>query len=279
MIFYFTGTGNDLFVARTLGEALGDEWVSIARVLDEARIEYPRYDAGGEIAAPVLEARRFEAERIVIVSPVYGHELPAPVELFLRSFELVTPYLAFVLTYGNRTGDVVEYVARVCGDCGLAPAYVQTLLMVDNWLPDYDIEVQRAKDKGTDAALAAIASDLLGGRRWIKPVTEADRAAHRELLARGFELRPWRLVDFLTVTDRCIGCGLCVQTCPCTCIVMDGERARRDALTGWGCCACLACINVCPSFAYDCALGEANPSVHYRHPAVTIPDLIRSAPQ
>ena len=43
MIFYFTGTGNSLWVAKSLGEALGEPLVSIADELhkEEKDLVYP----------------------------------------------------------------------------------------------------------------------------------------------------------------------------------------------------------------------------------------------
>lgn len=54
MVFYFTGTGNSLYVAKELAA----DFVSIPQVLKEERLE-------------------FSADSIGIVCPVYGHEMPA----------------------------------------------------------------------------------------------------------------------------------------------------------------------------------------------------------
>lgn len=54
MVFYFTGTGNSLYVAKELDA----DFVSIPQVLKEERLE-------------------FSVDSIGIVYPVYGHEVPA----------------------------------------------------------------------------------------------------------------------------------------------------------------------------------------------------------
>ena len=61
MIFYFTGTGNSLYVAKQLEE----HPVSIPQI----------------IRRPDLD---FSADRIGIVAPVYGHEVPPMVKDFLK---------------------------------------------------------------------------------------------------------------------------------------------------------------------------------------------------
>ena len=57
MIFYFTGTGNSLYVAKELDE----EIISIPQVIKQERLE-------------------FAADSIGIVCPVYGHEMPGMVK-------------------------------------------------------------------------------------------------------------------------------------------------------------------------------------------------------
>ena len=62
MIFYFTATGNSLYVARQLDEQLRSIPLELAR-----------------------PERHYEAPVIGIVSPVFYHELPDPVREFVRT--------------------------------------------------------------------------------------------------------------------------------------------------------------------------------------------------
>lgn len=81
IIFYFTGTGNCLYVARQLaGE--NTEILSIPQLAKEGR-----YD--------------FEADEIGIVYPIYGHMPPNMVREFIKKARLDAPYKFAVLTYGN----------------------------------------------------------------------------------------------------------------------------------------------------------------------------------
>lgn len=50
-------------------------------------------------------------------------------------------------------------------------------------------------------------------------------------------------VDVVALDDRCVGCGLCLVTCPEHALV----RARRHPELMVGrCTGCLACVEVCP---------------------------------
>ena len=61
MVFYFTGTGNSLYIAKRIEK----HPISIPQALREGSLN-------------------FTAERIGIVAPVYGHEVPAMVKDFLK---------------------------------------------------------------------------------------------------------------------------------------------------------------------------------------------------
>ena len=65
MIFYFTGTGNSLYIAKELDE----EIISIPQVIKQERLE-------------------FAADSIGIVCPVYGHEMPGMVKEFINKASL-----------------------------------------------------------------------------------------------------------------------------------------------------------------------------------------------
>ncbi len=49
------------------------------------------------------------------------------------------------------------------------------------------------------------------------------------------------------VTDKCIGCGLCVRLCPLNNIVLTNQKPQ------WSdrCMHCTACINHCPTAAIE----------------------------
>lgn len=262
MVFYFTATGNCLYVARELAAAEGDgEPVSIPQEMHRT----------GELT--------YADEAIGIVYPIYGHLMPHTVRQFIERAHFDTPYLYFILTYGNRHASAVELCAEAAREAGLEPAYIATLLMVDNWLPNFDMDEQRARipEKRIDEHLAKIVADVAARRRAIEPVSAEDRAAHEQFLTRGLVFEPEALDDFLAI-DRatCIGCGLCARVCPAGCIELVGGVAVRNARAGLGCNACLACMHACPAHAIDCAAGDQNPDARFRNEHVAQADIIRA---
>ena len=90
MVFYFTGTGNCLYIAKQL-EA---QPVSIPQVIHQENLHFCDKSIG-------------------IVAPVYGHEVPVMVKEFLHKATFDTDYFYMILTYGNRHGGAAELAAQM----------------------------------------------------------------------------------------------------------------------------------------------------------------------
>ena len=256
MLFYFTATGNSLYATR----AIEPDPISIPQIWHSAQ-------------------RDFTADAIGIVAPVYGHELPPMVQQFIRQSTFHTDYFYLVLTYGNRHGGAAELAEQLCRACGIAPSYINVLLMVDNWLPAFDMEEERKKDKQVDAHLAQIAADIADRRRFIAPVSEEDRAAHQSFLAYQSQAPADAWQHLIRMGEQCTGCGICQQVCPSGSIRLEQGRAVHHP---GNCQACLACVHHCPVRAIGLSLPEKNPNARYRNEHIALSDIIaanRQQPQ
>ncbi len=250
MLFYFTGTGNSLYAAK----GIEPNPISIPQAIHQEVLE-------------------FTADTIGIVCLVYGHEVPQMVREILQKANFHTDYFYMVLTYGNRHGGAAELAQKLCQACGIQPAYINVLLMVDNWLPSFDMDEQRKLDKGVEAHLRQIAADIAARKRWIAPVTDADRAAHQEFLNRMAQQPPDAWQHLIRVTDRCIGCGICQQVCPSGSIrVVD----RKVVHIPGSCQTCLSCVHNCPEKAIGLTVPEKNPDARYRNEHIQLAELIRA---
>lgn len=250
MIFYFTGTGNSLYIAKQIEE----NPISIPQVIHQ-------------------EEQAFSADSIGIVAPVYGHEVPPMVREFLKKAVFHTDYFYMILTYGNRHGGAAELAKKLCDDCGIAVSYINVIMMADNWLPSFDMDEQKQIDKKIDENMSAILADLAARKNRISEVTDADRAAHQQFLDRMSQMPADAWQHLLRVTDACIGCGICEKVCPASSVhVANGKAVHIPG----NCQTCLACAHACPQKAIRLTVPEKNPNARYRNEHISLREIIEA---
>lgn len=267
IIFYFTGTGNCLHIARELAD--GDtELLSIPQLMKQGRFS-------------------FEADEIGLVYPVYGHMPPNMVRQFIKRARLKASYTFAVLTYGMRKCNAVETWDDVARRAGTKFDYIATIVMVDNWLPNFDMNEQVKMDKHIPENVAKIRADLEARRHWHEPVTQEEREQHQGFMERsgadpevGFLMRAEKS---FVVTSACIECSVCTYVCPRG----NWQLGHKGAETKGDCDFCFACIQNCPQKAIQfntassplLANGEKNPTARYRNENVSLADLKRANSQ
>lgn len=266
IILYFTGTGNCLYVASELADE-NTELLSIPQLMKQKEFV-------------------FEADEIGLVYPIYGHMPPYMVRQFLKQARLKAAYTFAILTYGARKCNSPEILDDITRKAGWSFGFIATLIMVDNWLPNFDMNEQIKIDKHIPENLARIKKDIAERRRWHEPVSELERQQHAEFMARsgldpevGFMKK--REKSFTIEQDRCIGCGICTDVCPRG----NYQLTAQGVKTAGGCEFCFACIHNCPQKAIkfnkdsgDPLLknGEKNPEARYRNEHVSLADIKRA---
>ncbi len=268
VILYFTGTGNCLYVARQLANE-NTELLSIPQLMRNGQME-------------------IEADEIGLVYPIYGHMPPYMVRQFIQKARLKAEYKFAVLTYGNRKCSAVEIWDGISRSAGNAFDYITTMIMVDNWLPNFDMVEQMKIDKHIPESLERILADIGSRRQWHEPVTEEERQQHKEFLERngidpdaGFLMKSEKA---FVITGACVGCGVCVDVCPRG----NYELSSQGVRTHGDCEFCFACIQNCPQKAIHFAMdendpflrrGEKNPDARYRNEHVSLMDIRKANSQ
>lgn len=262
VVLYFTGTGNCLYVARQLAGKEG-EILSIPQLMRKKQFE-------------------IEADEIGLVYPIYDHMPPYMVREFIKKARLKAEYKFAVLTYGMLKCNSVEIWDGISRKAGNAFDYIGTIVMVDNWLPNFDMNDQMKIDKHIPENLAKITSDLSNRRRWHEPVTQEEREQHEGFMSLsgldsevGFLMKADR--SFM-VTDDCIHCGICTYVCPRGNYQLTDQGVKMQG----DCEFCFACIQNCPQRAIQFKKNEdgtwpdgseKNPNARYRNENVSLMEL------
>jgi len=251
-IYWFSGTGNSLAVARQLAAQLDD-----ASLL--ALPEAPAAAAGS---------------RAIVVFPVYCLGLPAAVADWLASPALADcSYCATVASYGGIAGAPHAIARQLFAKQQITLDSGFSVKMPDNYLPMFSPGSTTKQAKRLAAATTTVErisrclqterrgvfEDSLPPLRWLAPRLTG-------IAARQFAVADRRFV----VSSRCNGCGLCRKVCPVANISLEAAQPRWHQ----HCQQCLACLQWCPQQAID--LGRrtvAKP--RYHHPDVVAADLCR----
>ena len=93
------------------------------------------------------------------------------VKQFLRESSFQTDYFYFILTYGFDQTDAPEYTARLAAEAGIRVDYITSILMVDNYLPVFDMAEQMGMDKHVEEQLSAAVQAVSRRERGIPEAT------------------------------------------------------------------------------------------------------------
>ena len=250
LVFFFTGTGNCLHVARQFT----DTPLSIPQEMKKDNLVY-------------------EADEIGIVYPIYSHMPPKIVQEFLEKATLKAKYLWAIATYGNRSLNAAELFDEIARKQGLQFNYITSLLMVDNFMPVFDMNDEMRKEKKEDRWIEYIRRDVDERRNWIEPATEEQRQMHwgnrERVIPSASERRSMDSSRAFKITDACIQCEACIQVCP------RANISLKDNVITWSgeCEMCFACVQNCPQKAIKLAMQERNPDARYRNKHVTLGDI------
>ena len=232
MIFYFSGTGNSLWVARQLAEELQECLVPMA-----------------EYSGDVLELK--PGEKVGFVFPVYAWAPPVLVLDFIRKVKMDKPaYLYFVCTCGDDTGKTAEVFEKSLKKRGWRCDAGYSVTMPNTYvsLPGFDVdgkELEGYKVKNAKARVAFIAGEIKNSLKMDKYNCHEGAVPFLKTYA----IRPLFNAFLMSpkpfhATDACVSCGLCEKRCPVHNIKVEGKPQ-------WGadCTMCLACYHACPHHA------------------------------
>ena len=275
VIYYFSGTGNSMRAAKVIAEEL-----------DHTEIISMRMDPR-EVSAE-------NAEVIGFVFPVYHWTMPAPAVRFVEQLKInPDAYIFAVAMPSFICGIACEKCAGLIEAKGGRVAYGNLVHCVANYvtvyppLPPPKLMVPRMERK-----LRQIAGEIADRKERAYPKAGRIVKARRDKVMTPY-LEVQKYADYpFTVSESCVGCGLCSRVCPCGNIELRGGKPEFRH----HCAQCMACVVNCPKRAigYEVREGDLNglslsnrkiPLVklmglpakrkRYRNPYITAADLTR----
>lgn len=260
-IFFFSGTGNSLSIAKRLADQFGEtELVPIAKASQQ----------------PDIIAR---TETIGFVFPVYFWGLPEIVENFVKKINLEkASYIFAILTCGGVPGYTMNHLEKLLNAKSKTLNVGMHIIMPGNYIiPSYykyayaDQEKQKVLFEKADEEIDKIVQIIKERRNLLKkngfPFNLITRLVNKLFFVFLGEIH---LQDKKYHADyKCNACGTCEKLCPVNNIVLSEGKPHWQHK----CQQCMACIQLCPQEAIQYGAQTAH-KPRYHHPDASLKDII-----
>ena len=267
-IYYFTGTGNSLFIAREMQKRIPDaRMIPIAGLIHQERIES-------------------RAEVVGLVFPVQALTIPILVKQFLRKADFSSSkYFCAIATRKNTVFRGFEAIDRLLKRQNRRlDAYCLVNMGHSDARHEGYVVPGEAEIRSLEAAALKkldVFQDAVNRRI---PFREEDteytvrpsRALQRIVLWSMAASEYVGGVNYFYADSHCTGCGVCERVCPSRKIRLAGKRPvwQREAF----CFMCFACLNFCPARSVQIRSIPGVKSCtrengRYPHPYATVKDI------
>ena len=256
-IFYFTGTGNSLWVASYLASKLGDTKLLPLPLSEKVNLS------------------GLTSNRVGFVFPVIMFGLPPLIKRFIESVPISNDTYNFaVATCGGTPFSSLKMVEQLLSNRGIKLSAGFCVRMVNNCtsigeaIPE---EKQYLRFEKAKTILNAI------GLKIEKQEIHMDRGIpglnwyFSGVLHKKAEFLIADAAKYFYIDHNCNGCGLCEKVCPVKNITMDSMKPRWHG----HCEQCYACLQWCPKESIQVRNKKTEGRRRYHHPEITIADVIR----
>lgn len=246
-IYFFTGTGNSLSVAKDIAKRLPDcELVAICK---GTATDIPQgYD------------------RIGFVFPIHYWGLPNLVSEFLQNATFPkqeNTYFFSIATYGAIWGDTLPQANQMLKEKNIHMQYGGKIKMFSNYVTLMDMK--KDVDGITKESVKRAASVIQAVVDKVSNSTSSETALYKWIHKISIRQAVSKDKDKnYNVTNDCISCGICKSVCP----VKNIEMINGKPTFAHRCECCMACIQYCPKRAINYK-NKTQSRGRYTHPQVS----------
>jgi len=252
-IYYFTGTGNSLKIARDLANEIGDTQI-----------------------IPVHKAIKgdldLSADCIGVVFPVYMWGMPLIVANFVSKLK-TNKYVFAIANCGGMGVGALNHTEKVLSSVGTKLSAGFRISMPGNYTPMYgaqSVETQNKLFARESSRIKEIA--VIIKQRAIMPIETSILPLRWLFSTFIYNLGAKRLPLYdkkFWITDKCNSCGTCAKICP-----VENIRLVNGKPTWLNHCEqCMACLQWCPKEAIQLGKNTINRK-RYRNPFVSLKDMM-----
>ncbi|RCX20928.1 flavodoxin-like protein [Anaerobacterium chartisolvens] len=251
-LYYFSGTGNSLDIARNLANELGD--TQINAIANAVKGE------GEEIVGDIIG----------IIFPVYWYGMPLLVLDFIKKVKRAK-YIFIIATYGDDSGSILTQSRDVLKNCGLSLGAAFLIKMPENYTPMYQLISEKEQKELFEAKAQEIKqiSEIIKKRKVIEVTPKFFvYDLFYKMVYKIYSPKFKKLDKKFWVDSNCNSCKVCMKVCPVSNIDWANEKPKwKNA-----CQQCFACFHWCPKEAIQFG-GKTKGRKRYRNPNVKMEDF------
>ncbi|MDR2836217.1 MAG: 4Fe-4S dicluster domain-containing protein [Bacteroidales bacterium] len=244
--FYFSATGNSLYVAKSIGGELFPISIFINK-----------------------ELQIFKDEIIGFVFPCFSFEVPPFVKNFIENNSFSADYFFVIMTYGNTLGLGLHSFKKIAEQKNIKINYYNSVLMVDNFLPLFSIESQLKKEpkKKIGEKIGQIKSDIDQKKsNELKKQTFLQTVMNAFLRKININNKP-KFDKYFKINSKCNKCGVCEKIC-----FKNNIKIKEKPEYLHDCSLCFACIHSCPTNAIHVKFERS--STRFRNKNINLKELM-----
>lgn len=263
IIYYFSGTGNSLKVAKDLGASL--ENVELVKINEDK----------------LKEGVSTKAHKIGFVAPIIFGGIPKLAENFIKALKIESSnsYIFTVVTYGDKNGEGIafEQVNKILKTKGFSLNGSFSIRMPHNMPAKNHLSTDEEKEvffkEEEEEKIKYI----------IRSVSNEDNVGYKKSKVKVFFnklnynainglSKKFPLDKGFIVSDKCISCKICSKVCPASNIEINNGKPKW---TLSNCQFCFACVQWCPKEAIEYKKTSQGVK-RYRNPYIKVNELFNN---
>lgn len=256
IIYYFTGTGNSLKIAKDLAAAIkGTQLIQISHGNINQKVNHDGI------------------KRIGFVFPVYYFGMPQMVKAFVEGITLDSKsYIFAAATCGGSVGIAMNQLQQILTQKGVVLSAAFKILMPDNFQVLYGPQPEAKQQECfriQEKEIKLIADQINGCE--VVPFNERGKYFTKVFGSMIYlTFKPKEKDKRFWVEDTCNGCSVCSRVCSANNIQMK----ENQPVWQHQCEFCLACMQWCPQRAIQYNKGTIKRG-RYHHPEIKVQELFQ----
>jgi ferredoxin len=250
-VFYFTGTGNCLAVAKQIVKQFNEyELIMINRKLIE-------------------EHQVVDTDQCLVIFPAYGYGLPSMVREFFKKIKINSEYLAVLVTYGTKYGAALGQAKSLSKKIGTRIDGYYNVKSVENYVAIFGFPKPEVVEERLNNQVVLVEEIVKSIKE--KKVNKLPKYNYlfSNITSAMFRFARRILALFFKVNKNCTKCGICVRLCPAEAICLKTNKIKFKSSK---CQHCQRCLNWCPNKAINFFKIKPN-SPRYINPDIKINEL------